>query len=1313
MKKTNPRAKNSTPFSIIHTLVILITVLFFFGCSSGPSGDDDEFIITGIAATGAPIANAPIEIKSQEGKIFLSRTDNAGKYSSEKISEQGPYLVRVPLADSFFYSIGYANGTSDITVNLHPFTNLILRNWFSVTGTDIDTLFTNEQSTAALPSEQELQAIEAVVSSIIELALTPFIGDAEFDLFTSPFNADRTGFDAFLDNSNVNVTEQNISVLTTDLETNIESVLIDNIALNTDLVSDNNSLPSQPQNIRAGISEIMADSGEIIVSWDPSSDDKGIKGYQVFRNGELVATSPYLRYIDADLPLGSSYTYEVIALDSDDALSEKSASTTPVFLEEPDTIPPPSATGLTLNEVDGSVALSWQQSSLQDVFGFTVVRNMNELTTINSTTYTDSDITTEQTYCYQIITIDASRNASAPSEQRCISLGNSSPSIIQFTQGQQSVPEATGTLTVVVERTGNANDAVSVNYNTQGNTAAPTSDYTAVNGTLSWAENEVSAKSIDIQIINDNENEQDESFSINLSSPEGNAELGPMSSTILTIEDDDQIPSSVAFSSTQFSINESVGSATITVARSGNLAQAISVNYSALANSATDSVDFNATSGTLNWDANDDSVQSFNIQIINDMLNEPNETVTLSLSMPSESTSLGTIQSAELVIIDDDEQPSSVSLSESQYTAGEASGIATIIVERSGNISEAISVNYAITSDTATVTEDFEATSGTLNWPANNNEAQSFSIQIINDANDEPDETLNIALNMPSTNTLLGAISTAQLTIQDDDEPVVCNDLTNTTINIDTTLDQPCYNINADLVVSNNATLTIAPGTELVFADNTHLNVLTDGVLSASGTEQDPILFTSSTKMPGAWGGIEIQSSSTSTLDHITIEYGGSLASDNPANIGLSSSGSAAITNAVIQNSASYGIAKTELETITNFTNNVITANQRAPIRLDANSIGILDNTSNYTGNASTERVSQDFIEVTEVDITANQTWANLSVPYHFVEETNYEVRANLVIAAGSTLRFTENSAMRVQVDGELKAIGTDPERITFTSINDSPGSWLALVFLNTGGDNEIAFATIENGGSGGSASNLRVSQNTQLTVSNTIIRNSSVYGLNLDGPVNLSMSDTSISGNRFSVFADITNVSVLTTNNTYDGNTAADKVVLRTNRSLGAAQTFIDIGIPYEIPGLININAPLTIAEGTYIQFTGSGTGGLQINSGGSLSVLGTASNRVRLGSQFTTPGSWDGIVFSSSDNVNNIIEFTDIEYGGSASGTAQAMVRFSNSGSGPSTGRVTNTDFSSSETNGLWLDADTTGDFSTGNTFSDISGADTFNNP
>lgn len=115
------------------------------------------------------------------------------------------------------------------------------------------------------------------------------------------------------------------------------------------------------------------------------------------------------------------------------------------------------------------------------------------------------------------------------------------PGRLQFTSGY-FVDEGAGMATVSVSRFGGSIGAVSVAYATASGTATSGSDFTAVSGTLSWTNGESGIKTFTIPVNSDAAPEGLEAILVGLSSPTGGATLGTLSSSIVTIVDDDSPP---------------------------------------------------------------------------------------------------------------------------------------------------------------------------------------------------------------------------------------------------------------------------------------------------------------------------------------------------------------------------------------------------------------------------------------------------------------------------------------------------------------------------------------------------------------------------------------------------------------------------------------------------------------------------------------------------------------------------------------------------------------------------------------------------
>ncbi|MGD9781842.1 MAG: Calx-beta domain-containing protein [Kiritimatiellia bacterium] len=104
------------------------------------------------------------------------------------------------------------------------------------------------------------------------------------------------------------------------------------------------------------------------------------------------------------------------------------------------------------------------------------------------------------------------------------------------------------------------------------------------------------------------------------------------------------------------------------------------------------------------------------------------------------------------------------------WTADESAAAVTVAVERVQGDSGEVSVDYATTAGTASVGEDYESATGTLTF-SNGVRCQTFVVPIVPDGDDEPLETFIVQLANPQGGATLVAPTQAVATIVDDDGP--------------------------------------------------------------------------------------------------------------------------------------------------------------------------------------------------------------------------------------------------------------------------------------------------------------------------------------------------------------------------------------------------------------------------------------------------------------------------------------------------------------------------------------------------------------
>ncbi len=335
---------------------------------------------------------------------------------------------------------------------------------------------------------------------------------------------------------------------------------------------------------------------------------------------------------------------------------------------------------------------------------------------------------------------------------------------VRFSAGTSSSSEGAGTVSIPVTLSAASAETVTVEYVINGGTALGAGiDYSLAPGVLTFAAG-VTSQDIPVLISDDTLKEANETVILLLINP-ASARLGTSSHT-LTITDNDSPPGvTVGFAGATGSGLESQSPAPLAVSLSTAQATAVTVDYAVTGGTATDGADYAISNGTLTFAAGE-TVKVIPNTITNDLTQEPNETIILTLSNPV-GAALSPNPMFTYTIIDDD--ATTVTISATDPAAAEpGSDTGTFTIARTGSTASALTVNLAITG-TATSGADYVNISDTVVIPAG---AANVAVPVIavDDTVGEPVETV-IATLVPGVYTI-GSPASATVNVLDD-EPLV------------------------------------------------------------------------------------------------------------------------------------------------------------------------------------------------------------------------------------------------------------------------------------------------------------------------------------------------------------------------------------------------------------------------------------------------------------------------------------------------------------------------------------------------------------
>ena len=189
------------------------------------------------------------------------------------------------------------------------------------------------------------------------------------------------------------------------------------------------------------------------------------------------------------------------------------------------------------------------------------------------------------------------------------------------------------TVTVSVARSAGTAGAVGVDYAvTTGSAGA--ADFTASQGTLTWAANEDGTRSIEVPLTSDARAESLERAFVRLANPTGGAVLGDVSLASVFIGDANATVK-VGFAETSITVEEG-RRAVVAVRRLGSPVGAVEVGWSLVPGTASAGTDYSAAaSGTLSWADGDARAKTFVVAALADDDAESTESFEVRLGTPS------------------------------------------------------------------------------------------------------------------------------------------------------------------------------------------------------------------------------------------------------------------------------------------------------------------------------------------------------------------------------------------------------------------------------------------------------------------------------------------------------------------------------------------------------------------------------------------------------------------------------------------------------------------------------------------------------
>ncbi len=1125
----------------------IVTFCFLLtACSDGIDGSGvgpDNKKLKGTAAEGAPIKDAKITIKGSEGKRINGSTNSKGQFAIGLSNLKSSYLLKIERKDKKdFYSI-----TSDVgTVNIHPFTDLITENWFAVHGFSAEKEFNNNRTSIKLPSNDGIAVIETNIQNILFLSEQSLY--QKFRLFKTPFNADGTGFDYFLDFSDVNIRYNKINVSVIDPETMVKSKLIDNIDLDTDFTAEDLNPPSKPDGFRV----IASGTNTITLVWNSSHDNLGVNGYKIYQDGVLIDRIPYTTYSISDLTPGKSYCFSVEAIDGSGNESLLTAQKCSISVAAVDITAPTAITDLTAKAIGSSTnQLSWMPSIEPDVLTYQIYSKLmntdySKIATTVTSSYRDIIPMNSGKICYTVFAVDAAKNKSLVSNEFC------TDSVSDKIKPTTTTNTISGTYTTaqsvrLICDDGLLDSGCATTYYTLDDTPPDTS-------ALVYSGPILINKTTTIRFIS-----IDNSGNTELATKPENRITYTIESNILGL-----VPG-LEFSSASYQVLETAGAAVITVQRNGDATEAVTVDYSVSDGTATANLDYSIVRGTLSWPQGYAAPRTIIIPIKADNINDPNETLLLNLQNPSANTILATNSNVELKIID---APCNGILNNDisvDTTITEPCTVVTADIQVLNNASLTITPGTTLLFDSGTglninngsylsangsifkpivftasvpqtgywkgiqftnsnsinnvlnyATVEYGGLAGMSNANLSLLQQSSVSISRSNLSHSSGyglQMSINAKLNKFNDNNLfVNDLNPIQLDINqvsmlDETSRYSGNSIDTIYVTGNTMLTDQSWNSLdvayslGDVTIGSpdvGVNLEIKQGTIIKFRANGKLFINESSALIAHGSSNNPITFTSDNSIPTPGDWLGIYSNGSILFVNVTIEYGGRSNNSGSANLNIGGlNPSVNMLNSVSRLSAGYGLqintqGMARLNSTT-FTNTAFTNNTLQPISTTINNVEIINSSLLLTGN-----------NIDEIYISSGEVLTDLILPRAGVNYSiqNLNIAAALSIEPGVEINVRAGGTIEITSGGSLNAIGTTALPIIIRGeASPAKGYWQGIRFSQSNvALNKLQFVTVADAGSRNNNSpgfgNIVVGANSSVFIEDSILSDSASYGI-------------------------------------------------------------------------------------------------------------------------------------------------------------------------------------------------------------------------
>src|SRR5437762_881494 len=262
------------------------------------------------------------------------------------------------------------------------------------------------------PAGLTASAASAARINLSWLAATDNVGVIRYGVYRDGVQIAIVGGRSYANTGLAAATTYSYTVLAYDTSWNA-SAQSSAVSATTKTLADTQA-PSTPTNLAA----TAVSSSQIDLSWSPATDNVGVTGYRVYRDGTLAASPSGTSVSITGLSAGTTYSFTVSAVDAAGNASVLSAPLSVTTAAPSDTTAPTTPAGLVGVAVSSSqINLSWTAATDNvGVTGYNVYRGGMQMATLGVvTTFQNTGLTASTNYSYTVRAFDAAGNVSGQS----------------------------------------------------------------------------------------------------------------------------------------------------------------------------------------------------------------------------------------------------------------------------------------------------------------------------------------------------------------------------------------------------------------------------------------------------------------------------------------------------------------------------------------------------------------------------------------------------------------------------------------------------------------------------------------------------------------------------------------------------------------------------------------------------------------------------------------------------------------------------------------------------------------------------------